>query len=786
MTPEKTPQEKSPHKDGETGPFERGSSDHLEQIFILLKNHAGHDFSGYKENTLMRRIERRMMVNKITQVEDYLRYLQQTPVEIETLFRESLIGVTRFFRDPEAFDHLEQMVIVPLFTERQAQPRPIRVWVPGCSTGEEAYSVAILLHEQIEQRGWPVEIQIFATDIDEAAINMAREGRYPSSIAADVKPERLQRFFIQDEEDNSYQVQRQLRDKVVFAVQSVTKDPPFSKLDLICCRNLMIYLGTELQQRLLVLFHFALASGGCLFLGTSETLGDAHKLFRTLDPKWKLFKRTDFVADIKTLLEFSDPMKQVTNHLDNFPKKPTSARELTEQLILAEYPSTSILIDEKGEMLYVHGPTGKYLEQSTGEVSTNILEIAHEGLRMPLSTAVRNARVQKKPQIIKGISVKNEGGTIPVKLIVTPVLKPTDIQGLMLVTFTALPPLLPSGDEEKAEETDYSPTRHISELEQELKYTREYLRTVIEELETSNVELKAANEELYSANEDLQSINEELQTSKEELQSANEKLITVNGELESRVDELTFANNDIKNLMENTQVGIIFLDTDLRIRRFTNSSRQMIDLIPADIGRPLKQFVHKLRYRQLMQDAQEVLKIQLAKEVEVQTEDGRWYLLRIMPYRTVDNQIAGVVLTLTDVSEIKQAAKALADSLSQYQLLVEASHDGIVHNDIEGHIISANSNFAKLFGFGSVDEIIGSGTTTFDLLVPEAKDIAKERAAPVFEGDQIRGVKMAVRKKDGAYFDAEFSTTLIRDDQGTPKTLVTFVRDITERKRAEE
>ena len=675
--------------------FLPGISDYLQKIFVLLRDHTGHDFSGYKENTSTRRIERRMAVNQIAQVEDYLKYLQHTPLEIETLFRELLIGVTSFFRDHEAFESLEQKAIIPLFTQPQESPRQLRIWVPGCSTGEEAYSVAMLLQEHKERLHQNIEIQVFATDIDQVAIDKAREGRYPDSIAADVSPERLQRFFVKDKDNNLYQVNRQTRDLVVFAVQSVIKDPPFSKLDLICCRNLMIYLGPELQQKLLPLFHYALNPGGFLFLGNSETLGSSQRLFHTIDRRWKIFQRAEISPDIKTVLEFPTayPTKRELilpgSHMD----RQVSLRESTEQLLLSDFTPNCAVINEKGEMLYVHGRLGKYLEQTTGEISTNILQMAREGLRMPLTTAIRKVSSNKKAQSIEGISVRTNGDAVRIKLAVTPITRPAAMQGLMLVTFTELAPPSPVSAEEIADSTDDDQTHRILELEQELKSTREYLQTTIEELETTNEELKSSNEELQSSNEELQSTNEELQTSKEELQSVNEELVTVNSELQNKVDELISANNDIKNLLDNTQVGIIFLDMDLRIRRFTPSATQIVDLIAADVGRPLGQFVHNLHYDRLGQDAQEVLDTLNSKEIEVQTQNTHKYLMRIMPYRTINNAVDGVVLTFTDVTQIKRAE----EEIEQFAKFPYQNPHPVLRVSETGQILYANPTSAPLF-----------------------------------------------------------------------------------------
>lgn len=760
--------------------FMPGLSDHLQSIFSLLKAHTGHDFSGYKETTIARRIERRMTVNQMGQVEDYVRYLQTSPLEIASLLRELLIGVTSFFRDRGAFEYLEEKVIPGLFADTRENPRMIRVWIPGCSTGEEAYSVAMLLLEKMEKVDRQVEIQIFATDIDQTAILKAREGRYLDSIAADVPPERLNRFFTQEEADNAYQVKRQIRDTVVFAVQSIIKDPPFSKLDLICCRNLMIYLGPELQQKLLSLFHYALNRGGVLFLGNSETLGNSQKLFRTMDQRWKIFERVEFVSDIRTVLEFSGHAKRDAKALVAFPEKQMSVREVTEQMLLADYVPTSVLINERAEMLYIVGHTGKYLEQSTGEASTNILQIAREGLRMPLSTAIRNASTQKKQQTIEAVSVKIGHETIRVQLSVAPVVKPTSMQGLMLVTFTEMS--APSAATIKQHEgiVDDSHAQHMLELEQELKSTREYLQTVIEELETTNEELKSSNGELQSSNEELQSTNEELQASKEELQSVNEELVTVNTALQSKVDELTFANNDVKNLMESVQVGIIFLDLKLQIRRFTQASKLIVDLIPEDVGRPLKQFVHKLRYDGLIQDAQETLKTQKTKEVEVQTEGGTVHILRIMPYRTMDEQLSGVVLTLTDITQSKLTEEARRKSDERFRAISSSTPDHILMQDRD---LRYEFVVNPQVGLTEQDML---GKTDHDFLAKEDADKLTQIKMQVLESGKPFHLEIPVRSREGVegHFEGSFIPRF--DAYGKVTGLIGYFKDVTARVQAEE
>ena len=640
----------------------------LKKIFILLRSQIGHDFSQYKPSSIQRRIERRMAVHQIEALNDYLKYLQQTPVEVEALFRDLLIGVTHFFRDPDAFRTLENQVIPQLFAGKPVDA-VIRVWSLGCSTGEEAYSLAILLTEQQEALKQRFKVQVFATDIDSQAITTARAGLYPASIATDLTPERLARFFTSEPGDEAYHIHKSIRDLLIFSEQNVIRDPPFSKLDLISCRNLLIYLNGDLQKKLMPLFHYALNPGGYLLLGTSETVGEFIDLFATLDRKQKIYQRRDEAlpnARHTSLGQFLPPMAMIDTLFPLAAKKTTllsklPLRELTEQALLQQVTPVAVLVNRSGDILYLHGRTGRYLEPTPGEACVNnILKMAREGLQHELTTALHRAAETRKIVRCPGLQVKTNGDFTPVNLTVRPVPADAPAMPLYLIILEEAPLLTPASllSATGSEPTDVD--AHVAALQQELRAKAEYLQTTQEELETANEELKSANEEMQSVNEELQSTNEELETSKEELQSVNEELATVNAELQTKVADLSRANNDLNNLLAGIGIGTVFVDLKLRILRFTPTVTRIINLILSDVGRPVAHVVSNLvGYDQLVADTQAVLDSLIPQEREVQTTTGAWYTLRIQPYRTLDNLIEGAVITFVDITEMVQTREAL-------------------------------------------------------------------------------------------------------------------------------
>jgi two-component system, chemotaxis family, CheB/CheR fusion protein len=696
----------------------------LKKVFLLLRSQTGHDFSQYKQNTVGRRVERRMAIHQIERLDGYVRYLQQNPAEVEGLFGDLLIGVTHFFRDAEAFATLEENILPRLIAGKSAG-EAIRVWVPGCSTGEEAYSIAILLRERLESLKLNLKAQVFATDIDSRAIGTARFGAYAASVVADLSPERLARFFTLESDGGSYRIQKTIRDMLVFSEQDVIKDPPFSRLDLISCRNLLIYMGGELQKKLIPLFHYALNPGGVLFLGTSETVGDFVNLFATLDRKSKLYQRKDDIPGSyrpaigripsPATEDWSVPRPPGKAHSDG----KTQLREITERSLLQQYAPAGALINESGEILYLHGRTGLYLEPAPGEAGMNILKMAREGLRRELTTALHKAIAHKEPVHQPGIRVKTNGSFATVNLTVRPVAAGPGAApepNLFVVILEEAPAADPKGaaavtgtDSIDAAEPGAADTDGVvAALKRELRAKEEYLQSTNEELETTNEELKSSNEEMQSVNEELQSTNEELETSKEELQSVNEELATVNAELQTKVADLSRANNDMSNLLAGTGVGIVFVNHLLRIQRFTPTVTRVINLIATDVGRPVGHIVSNLvGYDRLVEDIQGVLDSLVPKEVQVQTRTGGWFLLRMMPYRTLDNVIEGAVITFTDITEAKKAQMALqeAESLRRLAVVVRDAHDAITMQDLEGRILAWNPAAERMYGWSQTEAL---------------------------------------------------------------------------------
>jgi len=639
---------------------EGSEAEELRKIHFILRTQTGRDFSLYKPNTVWRRIERRMHVHQLDNVADYTRHLQRYPQEVHLLLKELLIGVTSFFRDPEAFDQLRRILCEQILPSKPPQ-YTLRVWVPGCSTGEEAYSVSMLFKECVIELKLNIDMQVFATDIDIEAVDQARAGVYPESIALDVNPERLKQFFTK--EGSSYKIRKDIRDMLIFAIQDVIKDPPFTRLDLLSCRNLMIYLEPPLQRKLVTLFHYSLKPDGFLFLGSAESIetygGDQ---FTTIDKRWKLYQRKGPQLARKELVDFSAvavpsaigpyvPAEHVVHG------KQPSITQLAQSLLLAQYAPPSVIVNEKGEILYIHGRTGRYLEPAPGAATLNIVEMAREGLRQHLPTMLHAAGHRKEGVSRRGLQVKSNGHDSLVTVSVRPLTQNFINQGLLLVVF----------EEESATTAAAQPKkrsgrkgegRMVEALEEELRYTKENLQSTIEELETSNEELKSTNEELQSTNEELQSANEELETSREEHQSLNEELVTVNTELQSKMEELSKTFSDMKNLFDAIEVPTIFLDTELRIKRFSSHASAIVNMIPADIDRPLEHLVTNLTSENLVEDAQAVLKTLQRREREVQTKNGHWYLMRATPYRSLDNLIEGLVIVFLDIDQYKKGCDA--------------------------------------------------------------------------------------------------------------------------------
>ena len=678
----------------------------LQKIVNLLRSHTGQDFSLYKKTTLYRRIERRMNLRKIDDAQKYASYLAEHPEEAWSLFKELLIGVTSFFRDPEAFEVLREKILPKIF-ENKPEDYSLRVWVTGCSTGEEAYSLAMAIREYLDDQKRNCKLQIFGTDIDEKAIDQARRGFFPGNIAVDVTPQRLKRFFFKEE--TGFRIKKEIRDTVIFAVQNLIKDAPFTKMDLISCRNLLIYLEPELQNKLIPLLHYSLKPGGFLFLGSSESIGRFSDLFTAVDKKWKFFQSKAEVASVNEVMHAGLPWT-FEHPRDNFAEekkgREASVAEVVQKALLHDFSPPSVVINEKGKIIYIHGQTGKYLEPAPGQASLNILDMAREGIRFELRSGIHNALAQNKEVIYRGLQVKANGGLHPINLIIKPLPEPGAEPGLMMVVFQDLFPAKreEAEGERKKDKVPPKTSRRIEELEQDLSYTKESLQATIEEMQSANEELKSTNEELQSTNEELQSTNEEMETSREELQSVNEELVTVNSELQAKIEMLSRAESDMRNLLNSTNIGTIFLDQNLSISRFTTEATQVVNLIPADIGRPISHLVSKLAYENLVADAEEVLHTLVPKEAEVKTKEGDYYLMRILPYRTVDNVIDGVVITFINITQLKQTTEELQKLTASLTVardlaegIIATVREPLVVLDTDLRVISANRSFYNTF-----------------------------------------------------------------------------------------
>ena len=742
---------------------------YLQKVFALIRSATGHDLSHYKQTTIRRRIERRMAVHQIDRISNYVKYLQATPAEVDILFKDMLIGVTNFFRDPDAFKVLEEKVLPALLKGRKPDST-LRIWTVGCSTGEEAYSIAILFSEAMEMLKQHFNLQIFASDIDAQAIEHARQGVYPDSIAADVSQARLNQFFVK--EGNTYKVKTTIREMLVFAVQNVIKDPPFSKIDLLSCRNLLIYMDSDLQKKVLPLCHYTLNPEGVLFLGTSESIGEFTDLFQPIDSKWKIFKRKDFFVERPVdypAMPFY-PGHKISDNEGKRQPADLDIHNVAERVILDNFAPAGVLVNERYEIINFMGRTDRYLETPVGKASFNILKMAREGLRLKLSTALHNAVRQKKTVTYDALRVKYNGEYRVFDLTVRPLAEINLPQDFFLVMFDDKTPSAKTvpGKGKKAVSDDFVPI--VSSLERELESNKETLQTTIEEMETSNEELKSTNEELQSVNEELQSANEELETSKEELQSTNEELVTVNTELQNKVDELSQANNDIINLLASTEIGTIFLDTNLCIKRFTPPMTKIFNLIQTDLGRPISDITTKIRYTDLKKDAIEVLKTLARRDVEVQDDDGKWYTMSTSPYRTTENVIDGIVMTFVDITKIKDAENA--------QLLatvVNDSYDAVTVQDFKGEICAWNRGAEELYGWTATEAL----KKNIKDMIPANK--RKETLAfleKLKSGEIIKTFRTKRKTKAGKTLDIWLTVTVIKDDRGKPVQIATTERNL--------
>jgi two-component system CheB/CheR fusion protein len=754
----------------------------LNKILMLVRHQTGHDFQLYKPSTLMRRIERRLAVHHIDKEGDYVRLLQQDPAEAETLFHDFLIRVSSFFRDGDAFEALATKALRRLIVEADSRAAPsddagVRIWVPGCSTGEEAYSVAMLACERMAVLSRPVPVQIFATDIDSDALAVARSGAYSDNIVVDVSEERLGRFF--SHSGDGYRVGQSLRNMVMFANHSLTKDPPFSRMDLVCCRNVLIYMGAKLQSDVLGLLHYALVDNGYLMLGLSEGVGTAEDLFATVDQKAKLYQRRSGSKErIARLPSPANPATRATAPRGAGPTPPAPARpakrDIVRQTIARHWGPSAVLIDGQDNIIYYHGNCRDFLRTPEGEATHNLLRVALPELRQELATALmqskrENSMVTRAPLTI----ARNE---LPMELEVSVV--PVDADagaGMRLVAFSMSRSQEPGGavGDGEAASQDQS-----SALERELEEAREVLYHTVEELQASNEELQSYNEELQSSNEELQISNEELDTSREELQSVNEELETVNAELSEKNETLSELYADMNNLLAATDVGMVVLDEQLTVKRFTPAAVASIPLISSDVGRPITDISHYLDYPELDADVRRVIAHRAHQDRHVQHRDGRWLSVRLTPYRSASDRVRGALLTLVDVTRERDNA----EQLRKFARAIEQSLQIVIISDVNGVIEYVNPRFTELMGYTS-EEAVGRNPRFLQADNLSAADW--QGMWNCFLAGKSWQAMLRNRRKDGSRCWDQALITPITDDAGRVTHLLAVEEDVTARFRAQ-
>jgi len=748
----------------------------LEKIIILLRSHTGNDFSQYKKNTLYRRIERRMNIHRIEKISLYVRYLQENSAELDLLFKELLIGVTNFFRDASVWDEMRSRII-PSILEKMPHGSILRVWIPGCSTGEEAYSMAIVFKEamEISKLHKNISMQIFATDLDSTAIDKARKGFYPYKISSEMSAERLNRFFIKMEDQ--YRVSNDIREMVVFATQNVVKDPPFTKLDILSCRNLMIYLESDLQKKLLALFHYSLNPSGLLVLGSAETNGVESDLFSTMNSKLRIYQRSGPMKSDE-FFAFSSPFAIRKSELNDIkmPEKNTETlQSLTDKLLLQQFSPASVLVTEKGDILYITGSTGKYLEPAAGKANMNLFAMAREGISNELPMAFRKVMQSFEKVILRNLKVEVNGGYQLVDITIQQIEKPLALKGKILVVFNSV-----SGLDIKKKRIH--PFRKnggslTAELDSELQHVKEELQSVREEMQTSQEELQSTNEEMQSTNEELQSTNEELTTSKEEMQSLNEELHTVNAELQSKIDDTDRVKNDLNNLLNSIEIATLFLDKNLRIRQYTVPATKIFKLIKSDIGRLFTDQATDLDYPELSADANEVLRTLAFLEKPVSTVDGRWYNIRIMPYRTLDDKIDGLVITFIDITNSKQMEEALRATQRTLRSFIQSVPSVILGLSSDGKLIEFNPEAEILFDCKR-DDVIGKNFVELFIPEPSRKQVVHEMKK-LLQGELPNSFETTIKAFSGIELKIEWTAHKLLNEEGKLIGMITIGSNIT-------
>lgn len=669
--------------------------DALSKILATIRTRTSTDFTYYKPNTIVRRIERRISVHQFENIDDYVKLIIDSPTEVNILYKELLIGVTKFFRDTEGFEILKQKVI-PNILKKKSSTDSIRVWVTACSTGEEAYSMAILFKEIMEQENFIGDVKIFATDIDKDSIEYASSGVYPESIVTDVSDERLKKYFTKN--NNTFKINDSIRQMVIFATHNIIKDPPFSKIDLISCRNLLIYLLPIMQKKVLTTFSFALQNGGFLFLGTSESIGELSNYFTTIDNKWKLYQNNEGIKQA-IIDEFYVPVlkKQPLQITREVQPKVSAETELFEDIssnLFKQYVPASVVINEKYDILHVYNDINKFVKLPIGKVSLNILNMVPNELSIAIGTAIHRVMKDRREVIYNDVAIETEDKVNYINLVVKPFTHERTKANLILLIFLSADKIINLDNSTERFDMSSNIGIRIKDLEQELKYSKENLQATIEELETSNEELQATNEELIASNEELQSTNEELQ-------SVNEELYTVNSEYQSKIEELTELNNDINNWFSVTSIGTIFLDLKLRVRKFTPAVSKFVNLIDNDLGRPINHISYNFQYDNFMQDVESVLKTLKPIETELKANNNKWLMLKILPYRTIENAIKGVVITFIDISQRKQYEEQSIRNRDLLHRILENSPIGEIMVDKNGIISFANKRACEIFNLNA-------------------------------------------------------------------------------------
>lgn len=749
----------------------------LQKIYAQVRARTSRDFSHYKRSTILRRITRRMQFNHIEQLPAYLELLRKQPDEVTALADDLLITVTNFFRDRSVFETLEKEIIPKLFDNRRGD-EPIRVWSVGCATGEEVYSLAMLLLEEAARRESVFSLQIFASDLHERSLSKAREGFYPGDIETDVNPERLKRFFVK--EDSGYRIRKDVRELVVFAPHNLLSDPPFSRIDLIACRNLLIYLERQIQRDVIELFHYALRRDGYLVLGTSETL-DASELFLVHDKKACIYQKRNVPAPEPRLPVFPLSRSMSLGHTERSETtQPASYNRLHLQM-LERYAPPSILISPDDRIVHLSTNAGRYLVHPGGEVTSSVFKLVREELCIELRSSMTNVRQTLLPVSTKPTSVRFNGDSAPVAMHVRPSLEPTQ-EGYLLIIFEEGAPI--EHDREVAHEGDSTRPKESRESDEslgsELELMRQRLQAIIEEYETSQEELRAANEELQSANEELRSTLEELETSKEELQSMNEELQTVNQENRHKVEELSQLSGDLQNLLAATDIATLFLDRELRIMRFTPKVAELFSVRLNDRGRPLSDITHRLGYNELQEDAGKVLQKLIPIEREIRDESDRWYLTRVLPYRSAEDRIDGVVITFVDMTEQKRFAQALQTSEERLQRMINIDGVGVLLFDDSGTLIDANDTFLTMTDYDRRD--IQSKALTWRKMTPEEYvGVSEQQLKKLAATGHIGPYEKEYLRRDGSRTWMLFAGASLGDG-----TVVEYCIDISDRKKAEQ